>query len=39
MVKKQTDTDIVKVDASYEQLPNESVKYDLKNADMEQMLL
>ena len=38
MAKKKTDTDIVKVEASYEQLPDESVNYDLKNADIESLI-
>ena len=38
MAKKKTDTDIVKVKASYEQLPDETVNYDLKNADIESLI-
>ena len=38
MSKKKTDTDIVKVKASYEQLPDDAVNYDLKNADIESLI-
>ena len=38
MAKRKTDTDIVKVEASYEQLPDETVNYDLKNADIESLI-
>ena len=38
MAKKKTDTDIVKVEASYEQLPDDAVNYDLKNADIESLI-
>ena len=38
MAKKKTDTDIVKVEVSYEQLPDDAVNYDLKNADIESLI-